>query len=34
MTLARSTKALALGFLASGTVHLVRPEVYEPLMPT
>ncbi|MCW2767197.1 MAG: rane protein [Nocardioides sp.] len=34
MSLARSTKFLALGFAASGVVHLVKPEVYEPLMPT
>jgi len=29
-----STKLLVAGFLASGTVHLVRPEVFEPLMPS
>lgn len=34
MTLARSTQALALGFAASGLVHLARPQVYEPLMPS
>jgi uncharacterized membrane protein len=28
-----SSKLLVAGFLASGTVHLVRPEVFEPLMP-
>lgn len=33
MTLTRSTKTLAAGFLASGVVHLVKPEVYEPIMP-
>lgn len=33
MTLQRSTKLLAGGFLASGVVHLVKPEVYEPIMP-
>ena len=33
MTLERSTKILAAGFLGSGIVHLVRPGVYEPLMP-
>ena len=25
---------MALGFAASGTVHLVKPEVFEPLMPS
>ena len=34
MTLPRSAKLLALGFAASGTIHLVKPEVYEPLMPS
>ncbi|MEO9324868.1 hypothetical protein ABFT23_15345 [Nocardioides sp. C4-1] len=34
MALARSTKILALGFLGSGVVHLVKPEVYEPIMPS
>ena len=34
MALPRSVKFLALGFAASGTVHLVKPEVYLPLMPT
>ena len=33
MPLQSSTKLLVAGFLASGTVHLVRPEVFEPLMP-
>lgn len=32
--LPRSSKLLVAGFLASGTVHLVKPEVYEPLMPS
>ena len=27
------SKLLVAGFLASGTLHIVRPEVYEPLMP-
>lgn len=31
--LRRDAKLLAGGFLASGTVHLVRPDVWEPLMP-
>ena len=34
MTLTRSTKVLAGGFLASGVVHLVKPEFYEPIMPS
>jgi uncharacterized membrane protein len=34
VTLARSTKLLALGFLGSGVIHLVKPEVYEPIMPS
>jgi uncharacterized membrane protein len=33
MALPRSVKVLALGFAASGAVHLVKPEVYLPLMP-
>jgi uncharacterized membrane protein len=33
MSLHRSTKLLVVGFAASGVVHLVRPAVYEPLMP-
>ncbi|WP_148614539.1 DoxX family protein [Nocardioides rubriscoriae] len=33
MTLQRSTRFLALGFLGSGAVHLARPAVYEPMMP-
>jgi uncharacterized membrane protein len=28
-----SAKVLVAGFAGSGVVHLVRPEVYEPLMP-
>ncbi|HET6152276.1 MAG TPA: hypothetical protein VFE15_04925 [Marmoricola sp.] len=31
--LRRDAKFLIAGFLASGTVHLVRPDVWEPLMP-
>lgn len=31
--LSRDIKVLAGVFVASGTVHLVKPEVYEPLMP-
>jgi uncharacterized membrane protein len=34
VSLPRSTKVLALGFTVSGVVHLVKPEVYEPLMPS
>lgn len=34
MALSRGTRLLALGFAASGVVHLVKPEVYEPLMPS
>ena len=34
MHLPRSVKLLALGFAASGTIHLVKPEVYLPLMPS
>lgn len=33
MSLSRGTLALAGIFAASGVIHLVRPEVYEPLMP-
>ena len=29
----RAPLALAAGFLASGTVHLVRPQVFDPIMP-
>ncbi|RNL65103.1 hypothetical protein EFK50_03785 [Nocardioides marmoriginsengisoli] len=31
--LRRDAKIVVAGFLASGTVHLVKPEVFEPLMP-
>lgn len=31
--LRRDAKFLAAGFITSGTVHLVRPDVWEPLMP-
>lgn len=31
--LRRDAQLLVGGFLASGTVHLVRPDVWEPLMP-
>jgi uncharacterized membrane protein len=31
--LRRDAKFLAAGFLTSGTVHLARPDVWEPLMP-
>ena len=34
MGLTRSTKLLAGVFAASGIVHLVKPAVYEPMMPT
>lgn len=34
MTLERSTQFLAAGFAASGVVHLAKPAVYEPIMPT
>lgn len=33
MPLQPSSKLLIAAFAASGVVHLVRPEVYEPLMP-
>ena len=32
--LSRGAKAVAGAFLISGTVHLVKPEVFEPLMPS
>jgi len=32
--LSRDAKIVVGAFLASGTVHLVKPEVYEPLMPS
>ena len=31
--LRRDAKLLATGFVASGTVHLAKPEIWEPLMP-
>jgi uncharacterized membrane protein len=31
--LSRGAKAVAGAFLVSGTVHLVKPEVFQPLMP-
>ena len=34
MAIARSTKLLAAGFLGSGVIHLVKPELYEPIMPS
>jgi len=34
MALPRSSKLLAAGFAGSGAVHLAKPEVYEPLMPS
>jgi len=33
VTIARSTAGLAALFTTSGTIHLVRPEVFEPLVP-
>ncbi|MEV7428702.1 MULTISPECIES: DoxX family protein [unclassified Nocardioides] len=33
MSLPLSAKVLATGFTVSGVVHLVRPQVFEPLMP-
>ena len=33
MALSRSSKFLIGAFVASGTAHLVKPKVYEPLMP-
>ncbi|MCY7395612.1 MAG: DoxX family protein [Nocardioides sp.] len=33
MTLPLSAKLLTVGFVASGTVHLVRPATFEPIMP-
>jgi len=29
-----ATKLLAAGFATSGTIHLVRPQTFQPLMPT
>ena len=34
MAMPRSVKFLALGFAASGAVHLAKPEFYLPLMPS
>jgi len=34
MALPRSSKLLAAGLAGSGAVHLAKPEVYEPLMPS
>jgi len=34
MALPRSVQILALGFAVSGAVHLVKPDVYEPIMPS
>lgn len=34
MPLSRSAQFLAVGFVASGTVHLLRPQTYEPIMPS
>ena len=34
MSLTKSTAGLAGLFVVSGVIHLVRPEVYEPLMPS
>jgi uncharacterized membrane protein len=34
MSLPRSARLLAVGFAASGAMHLVKPEVYLPLMPS
>ena len=34
MSLPTSVKVLATGFAVSGTIHLVKPEVYEPIMPS
>jgi len=31
--LPRGAKLLAAGFAASGTLHILKPDVYEPLMP-
>lgn len=33
MGLSRGAKVVATAFAVSGTVHLVKPEVFEPLMP-
>lgn len=34
MPLSRSARFLVAGFAASGTIHLLKPEVYLPLMPS
>ena len=34
MPLPLATKLLAAGFATSGTIHLVRPQTFQPLMPT
>ena len=34
MSITKSTRRLAGIFAVSGTIHLVRPETYEPLMPS
>jgi len=34
MSLPLSARVLAAGFTVSGVVHLVKPEVFEPLMPS
>lgn len=34
MSLTRTARAVAGAFVVSGTVHLVKPEVFEPLMPS
>lgn len=34
MSIQRSTQVLAGIFAVSGTVHLVKPELYEPIMPS
>lgn len=31
--LSRSARSLVVGFVVSGTVHLLRPQLYEPIMP-
>lgn len=33
MAMTRGTRLLALGFAGSGAIHLLRPEVYEPIVP-
>ena len=34
MSVPRSATFLALGFAGSGVIHLVKPEFYEPIMPS